>query len=183
MVVYSTAFASCTNFHEVEPGRYYRSAQPDEEELSGWIDAYGLKTVVKLNGGGPGDSDFDNSRDPALAAGATFIHLPLSATKYPTSENLVRLWEIFETAEYPVLVHCRAGADRTGLASAIYVLQDTGNLSQARDQLNFFPYLHVGWGGTWVMDRVFDLYEPYASEMSFPTWARTEYPGLIGPIR
>ena len=179
----SSLFTSCTNFHEVDPGRYYRSAQPDEEQLSGWIEAYGLKTVVKLNGGAPGDSDFDRSREPALAAGAEFIHLPLSATKYPSPDDLVRLWEIFETAEYPVLVHCRAGADRTGLASGIYVLQNTGDLNRARDQLNFFPYLHVGWDGTWVMDQVFDLYEPFATEMSFPKWARTEYPGLVGPIR
>jgi protein tyrosine phosphatase (PTP) superfamily phosphohydrolase (DUF442 family) len=171
--------ASCSNFHTVEPGRYYRSGQPGAEELQTWIETYGLKTVIRLNGGSPGNSDYDSSHDPVVAAGATFFHVPMSATRYPSPEDLLTLWEIFDSAEYPLLVHCRAGADRTGLASAIYVLHSTGDLRQARGQLDFFPYLHVGWAGTWIMDRILDLYEPYAKRISFPDWVRQEYPRLL----
>ena len=37
--------------------------------------------------------------------------------RFPTKAELLKLWEVFETVKYPVLVHCRAGADRAGMAS------------------------------------------------------------------
>ena len=38
----------------------------------------------------------------------------------PTREALLELWDTFENGEYPMLVHCKAGADRTGGAVAIW---------------------------------------------------------------
>ena len=38
------------NFHEVVPGRVYRSGQPTAEQLRAWVHRYGLKTIVNLRG-------------------------------------------------------------------------------------------------------------------------------------
>src|SRR5690606_10865114 len=78
-----------------------------------------------------------------------------------------------------MLVHCKAGADRTSLASAIYVLQRTGNLELARGQIALLPYFHVGCD-TWRLGAVLDLYEPFHGEVPFPEWVREHYsyPGM-----
>ena len=166
--------AACTNFHAVDD-RMYRSGQPSAEQLREWIDELGIKTVLRLRGGGPGNETYEQSAAPARDAGIAFVHVPISSRSYPSRADLLRLWDVFERAEYPVLVHCYWGADRTGLATGLYVLQRTGDLDLARDQLSFWPYLHTGLKGAWRMDRVFELYAPFATTLSFPTWVRECY--------
>lgn len=164
--------AGCVNFHAVEEGRMYRSAQPDEEQLSRWIEEYDIKTVLRLRGSG---RTRGLSYRPTVGADIAFVQVPLSATRLPPKERLLELWQVFETAEYPMLVHCRAGADRTGLVSSLYVLHRTGDLDRARAQLALIPYLHTGLLGSGAMDRVLDMYAPYQDRMSFPDWVREVY--------
>lgn len=167
--------ASCTNFHVVEEGRVYRSAQPEARQLRSWIWRYDLGTVVRLRGGGPERESYRASRDPALASGADFVHIPLSAIRFPDQESLAALCDVFENGRYPVLFHCMAGADRTGLASAAYMLHRTGELREAREELAFIPYLHTGLFGADKADLVLDMYEPWAGVLTFCEWVRTEY--------
>lgn len=171
------ALCSCTNFHVVEEGRFYRTGQMSVEQFRETIEKYEIQTVMRLNGGGP---SYLETYQPVVEYGLDFVHLPLSANRYPRKDELLGLWEAFETIEYPVLVHCRAGADRTGMASTIYVLQTTGDYDEAWGQLDFFPYLHLGWFGTDAIDEVFKMYKPFHGQMSFPDWVRNEYsyPGM-----
>ena len=168
---------SCTNFHVVEEGRFYRSGQMSAEQFREAIEKHGIRTVVRLRGGG---DSFAMTYQPVVEGGIDFVHLPLSARRFPTRTELLRLWEIFETVKYPVLVHCRAGADRTGLASTVYMLQRTGDFDEAMGQLAFLPYWHLGWFATDCIDEVFAMYEPFHGDLSFPDWVRTEYryPGM-----
>ncbi len=165
----------CANIHSVDGGRLVRCAQLDADDYAELIEEYGIRTVVRLRGGKPGDEGFDATRLPTEAAGATFVHLPTSATRMPERDYLVNIWRTIQTAEYPMLVHCKAGADRTGLASALYVLHRTGDLRLAKEQLHTFPYLHMGWGRTDAMDQVLEQYEPYAGVLDFGDWAATIY--------
>lgn len=162
----------CMNFHAVEEGRVYRTMQPDEDQLARWIDRYGLRTVICLRGEGEGSR---MSQRPAEAADIVFVHVPMSARRLPAPETLLRLWHTFEDAEYPMLLHCRAGADRSGLASALYVLYRTGSLAQARSELQLIPYGHLGAFGTEAMDEVLDRYEPFHGKLAFPDWVRQHY--------
>ena len=165
--------AGCVgNFHTVEEGRLYRSAQPGEEQLSRWIEDYGIRTVLRLRGSG---RTRGLSYRPTLAADIAFEQVPLSASRYPAKDSLLELWRIFETAEYPMLVHCRAGADRTGLVSGLYLLQRTGDLDRARGQLALLPYLHTGLFGSGTMGDVLEMYAPHRGRMSFPDWVRDVY--------
>jgi protein tyrosine phosphatase (PTP) superfamily phosphohydrolase (DUF442 family) len=162
----------CINLHAVEEGRVYRSMQPDEDQLARWIERYGLRTVLCLRGPGAGSRA---SGRPSVAADIAFVQVPMSATRLPRPETLLALWRAFEQAEYPLLLHCRAGADRSGLASALYVLYRTGDLDQARSQLRLIPYGHLGMFGTEAMGEVLDRYEPFHGRLSFPDWVREHY--------
>jgi protein tyrosine/serine phosphatase len=166
--------ASCINLHSVEPGRVYRSAQPDGQQLTHWIWRYELETVLRLRGGDADRDDVRETRAATEAAGIDFVQVPMSATRFPDRETLVRLCDVFAHARYPLLLHCRAGADRSGLASAIYVLLRTGDLDRAREQLAL-RYLHTGLMGTAALDHVLDMYEPWDGQLSFPEWVRTVY--------
>jgi protein tyrosine phosphatase (PTP) superfamily phosphohydrolase (DUF442 family) len=162
--------ASCTGFREVVPG-VYRDRQPAEDELSAAIEHHGIRTVVMLRRLTEGSAP---TRRAALAADIAFVNVPMSAQRLPPADTLLALWDAIDTAERPLLLHCRAGVDRAGLASALVVLHDTGDLAAARGQLALVPYGHTGWG-TSAMDEVLDLYEPSHGAMPFPQWVREVY--------
>jgi protein tyrosine phosphatase (PTP) superfamily phosphohydrolase (DUF442 family) len=168
--------ASCANLHVVEQGVFYRSAQPGQRQLETWIDKYHLKTVVSLRGGSPRKNrGLIASRTAAENKGIRFIHHKMKARRYPTKAELLGLWKIFAEGEYPMLVHCESGIDRSGLASGLYLLWRNDDLDQAEEQLDFFPYWHTGWFGSYKLDRVFEMYRPFHGKLSFPEWVEKEY--------
>jgi protein tyrosine/serine phosphatase len=164
--------ASCTGFHEVREGSVYRDRQPAEDELVQHIEEHGIRTVIVLRGE---NADTAPSRRATLATGTDYVAIPLSATNLPAPGQLLQLWGAIEHAQRPLLLHCRAGVDRTGLAAAIAVLHDTGDLDAARAQLALLPYGHLGWFGTGAMDEVIERYAPWHGTMSFPDWVRGIY--------
>lgn len=161
---------ACTGLHEVKPG-VYRSPQAGEDRIARRIEHNGIRTVVCLRGGEGGAA----SQRAALGTKVAFRHVPISARRAPPPEALLELWDVAEHAERPLLVHCRAGADRTGLACAIVVLHDTGDLAQAKSELALIPYGHTGLLGTSAMDDVFEQFELHAASMTFPDWVRDVY--------
>ena len=170
--------AACTGFHEVVPG-VYRDRQPAEDELSAAIEQHGIRTVVMLRKLTEASAP---TRRAALAADGAFVNVPMSAGRLPPPDTLLALWNAIDTAQRPLLLHCRAGVDRTGLASALLVLHDSGNLDAARAELSLLPHGHLGWFGTSAMDEVLARYAPYAGKLTFPEWVRTVYSGKAPAI-
>jgi protein tyrosine phosphatase (PTP) superfamily phosphohydrolase (DUF442 family) len=165
--------AGCTGFRTVgETTDVFRCPQPREDHLARTIEANKIRTVVCLRGAGEGAAVTARA---AIGADITFRHVPMSATSLPPPATLLALWDVADKAERPLLLHCYAGVDRTGLASAIVVLHDTGDLDAARDELDFVPHGHLGWFRAGAMDEVLDRYEPHAGKLSFPDWVRTVY--------
>ena len=165
-----TLLAACTGLREFEHD-VWRSPQPGEDQLSRRIEQLQLRTVVCLRGDGDGAAA---SRRAVEASEAAFVSVPMSATRPPRPETLLALWQIAATAKRPLLLHCRAGADRTGLASAIFVLHDTGDLDRARGELTIL-HGHVAWTGTRAMDEVLDAYAPFEGKLAFPEWVEQVY--------
>lgn len=114
------------NFHEVLPGQYYRSAQLSGARLAAEIDRYGIKTVINLRGEHGGTGWYDDEVAASEGHGATHVDFGFSARKDLTPEKMQALVALLKTAEQPVLVHCLSGADRTGLASVIFLQQVAG---------------------------------------------------------
>jgi len=145
------------NFHEIVPGLFYRSAQLDAGALANAIQIYGIRTVINLRGRNS-DQWYADERRVSAQAGVRHIDFGLSSGGDLTDNQLDQLVTILKEAPQPVLVHCFAGADRSGLVSAAYQLV-VGKLppKEAASQLSFW-YGHFPWlrSHTAAMDRSFE---------------------------
>ena len=150
-----------SNRHTVIPGKIYRSAQPSGDDVRELARERGIKTVVNLRGLSP---EFDWYKDECRAVhdlGLSQEDITLSANSLPPPNELRRVVEVLDRCEYPILVHCKAGADRTGLVAALALLLHTdATPGEARRQL--LPrYGHFRFGRTASMDKFFDQYEDF----------------------
>ena len=143
------------NLHVVDPGRVYRSAQLSPEHLQRLIAEKHLRAVINLRG---------RSSDPWYAAESTVtatagvrqVDLELEARKVPDPARLDSLRILLRTTPTPFLIHCEAGADRSGLASALYALDEMGETPEEADRQLTWRDLHFPWfGRTGAMDRAF----------------------------
>jgi protein tyrosine/serine phosphatase len=104
------------NFGTVDPGRIYRSAQPSPLLLRYVLWRYGIRTLVNLRGDTQGfESAF------ATRHGLRLLVLDLSASRPPRQDEVERFLAIVrDPSNYPILVHCRNGVDRTGYMLGLY---------------------------------------------------------------
>lgn len=147
------------NFHAIAPGEAYRSAQLDRDELEHYIRKYDIRSIINLRGE---RADKDWYREEIATAHALgvrhFDYDGIGATRPPSTRDLAKLLALFAAAPRPVLLHCQAGADRSGLAAAIWKeVVDGASASQARRQLSL-RYGHMPVGPTRVLDTFFDAW-------------------------
>ncbi|SHN67635.1 fused DSP-PTPase phosphatase/NAD kinase-like protein [Desulfovibrio litoralis] len=100
------------NLHKVDDN-LYRSAQIKKNALEG-LKSLGIYTVISLRQSNKDEKILRNS-------GITFIHLPVN-TWAIGDEEVVEALKAIDAAKTKgsVLVHCKHGADRTGLTIAMY---------------------------------------------------------------
>jgi len=170
------------NLHTVVTGRVFRCAQLSPESLQETVRAYRIRTVVNLRGCcAPQDWYLDECR-ATEAVDVAQEDICLSAGRLPSVHEIRRLVEVLDRTEYPILIHCRHGSDRTGLVSAIVQLLDTEiPLEQGRKQLSL-RYGHLAVGRPANLDRFFDLYAEWLQEQGhdhsravFRRWLEGEY--------
>lgn len=151
------------NFGVVEADRVLRSAQP-QENLRGIVDTYKVASILNLRGGSQADSFYANEVRLAEEARIDFYDFPMSATRRPTRSELLRLIDLFGRCRYPLLIHCKSGSDRTGLASGLYLMSQAGK--PPREALEAFStfYGHVAFGGTERLHEPFVEYERWLEE-------------------
>lgn len=145
------------NVHVVDPGRLYRSAQLNGDDLSGVLSRYGIRSVINLRGQNPGETWYDDELRVTANLGAVHFDVGMGATSEPDPKVISRLMTALKTAPRPILVHCASGADRSGLAAALYNRFIKGQSpSTAASQLSF-RYGHFPWLGsrTVAMDNTF----------------------------
>lgn len=130
------------NFHTVIPGELYRSGQPSGDDVALYAKQYGIKTILNLRNEKRTEWYADEVA-AAKQAGITLIDLPLSSKKVLSNEDGARLAALMRDAPKPLLIHCEHGANRTGLASAIYLGAVAGR-SELEAELQISPlYGHV----------------------------------------
>jgi len=150
-----------------------RANQPWPHQLAAWKDR-GIRTIVNLRGG------FDASfhaleKDACLRLGLNMVDFTITSREVPSRDRVLGAKRLFETLEYPALMHCKSGADRAGIMSVFYMHFRQGKtISEALDQLHL-RYLHVKQGKTGVLDYPFERYleqgEP--AGMSFLEWVES----------
>lgn len=146
------------NLHAVVPGLVYRSGQLSGPDLRRVVRKYGVYTVVNLRGCAPTTRWYAQECRATHRLGISQEDVALAANRLPSTSEVRRLVSILDRTEYPILLHCRQGADRTGLAAAVFALLQPGvTLEQARHQLG--PrYGHVPAGNAGWLDQFLDLY-------------------------
>jgi len=170
------------NSHTVLAGRVYRSAQPSAADVEREVREHGIRTVVNLRGCCfPLPWYMEESR-ATQALDVAQEDVCFSAGRLPSLPQLRRYLEVLDRAEYPLLLHCRRGADRTGLAAAIVLLlQSDQTFNSARKQLGL-RHGHVALGNTEFLDQFFDFYADWLrardtehSPAVFRHWLLYEY--------
>ncbi len=160
------------NRHTVIPGKVYRSAQPSGDDVRELVQDHGIKTILNLRGLCQDTDWYQEESRTAHDLGISQEDITLSANALPPPNELRRVIEVLDRTEYPVLIHCRRGADRTGLVSTMALLLHTdATLGEARQQL-LLRYGHFRFGRTASMDKFFDLYEASLPEGAAHTPAR-----------
>jgi protein tyrosine/serine phosphatase len=153
----------------------WRSAQPAPHHLR-WIARRGVKTVVNLRG----EQTFGTrwlEQKTCERHGLKLVDLKLKSRAAPTRAQFQAIKALLERVEYPVLVHCKSGADRAGLmAVMVRHVRDGVPIAEARDQLSL-RYGHFRTADTGVLDSVFDRYLEAAAErgIAFWDWVDTAY--------
>lgn len=134
------------NFHSVEEGQLYRSAQLSKAEIAREIDAHHIRSVLNLRGPNPNDQWYQDEVAATHEHGAALYDVGISAQEAVAPEKIEKILTILRDAPKPILVHCRAGADRTGLVSALYRYAIQGQSAETAEhelslRYGHFPYL------------------------------------------
>ena len=163
-----------SNFDKIAPG-VYRSNQPGHWRLKRYR-AMGIRTVLYLRASSEKWA-FHFERESLEALGMTMINVPLHSRSAPTREAMLALIATFREIEKPFLMHCKSGADRAGLASAVYLMVIEGkDVATARRMLS--PrYIHLRFTKTGVLDLMLDQFAARQAEtgISFEDWIRHDY--------
>lgn len=147
------------NFHTIAEGEAYRSAQPSGDELIEAVERYGIRTVINLRGENPDKDWYVQEVEAIEKAGITLIDHSMSSKRLPDPEMLRAITESLQSAEYPILIHCQSGSDRSGAVTAIYRMLVLGHdRKEALEELSmrYFHYRKIAP----CMDTLAEWYEP-----------------------
>lgn len=132
------------NFHEVVPGELYRSGQPNAAQIRDDVTRYGIRSIVNLRGANPKSAWYRDEIAEAKTMGIVHVDFAMSASKEASVDQVDRLEQILRDVPKPVLIHCQAGSDRTGLAAAVYMHRIHGlDIETAENQISLY-YGHIG---------------------------------------
>lgn len=148
------------NFHIVAQDVMYRSRQLDKEELIHYINVYQIKSIVNLRGKNVGSDWYQDEIRVAQELGVTHYDYGISANRDVSNEDLNAIIGILRDAPKPILIHCKSGADRTGLIASLYQYALGGRSAEdAAGQLSmWYGHLPFFWNSTAAMDRTFQRY-------------------------
>jgi protein tyrosine/serine phosphatase len=165
----------------VEAGRVIRSAQPTSH-LGTWIRDFRLRSILNLRGGSAADHWYDAEVKAAQAAGVSFYDFPISATKRPSRHDLLVLIDTMGSCPYPLLIHCKSGADRTGLASALYLMTQRGLPPEQAEKAFTLEHGHIPLCGPEHLHEPLDEYTAWLASRGlthspdrFRDWVKHEY--------
>lgn len=162
------------NKHRVA-ANVWRAAQPAPWHIRR-IARDGVRTVVNLRG--PHHNGSYRLEMAACARhGMELVDFRIRSRAAPTREDVRAARTLFESAEYPMLMHCKSGADRAGLMSALYLIFKEGkSVEEAKSALSL-RYGHIRQADTGVLDYFFERYLSDTAErpMPFMEWVETVY--------
>lgn len=179
------------NLHEVVPGRLFRSAQMSRGDLGETIDRHKIRSVIdlRLDEDAPDETGKEEA-DVAREHGAEYRHIPFSSAKAAQRPSLLALLRAYEELPRPILVHCSSGTHRSGVASALWLLDQEGATpetaaAQLSARYGYFQLerdMKAWWTGRPTLDRILGAFASAkkSTGVDLRTWM-TESPLLEPP--
>ena len=163
------------NLHQISD-KAWRSAQPGPNHMARLADK-GIRTIVNLRGRRDTCGSYILEREAAQAAGLILVDFPLRSRSAWEKPTILAAADLFPQLTYPILFHCKSGADRAGMMSTLYLYLHEGvALEQALDQMSL-RYGHVAMGPTGIIDDFYRAYLTYRAHtpIAFLDWVRDVY--------
>ena len=134
------SIAGIANFGQVD-AHLYRGAQPESAAYAA-LRMLGVDTVVRFN---PEGQNLAAEKAQVESFGMNFVSLPWSGLGEPTHEQVVSFLALLrDNPDSKIFVHCRVGADRTGVMVAIYRLTFSHwTMEQTLAEMYAFHYHHL----------------------------------------
>jgi tyrosine-protein phosphatase SIW14 len=141
---YRASFERTKRLREVTTGVFYRSGQMTVEGYEEAVERLHIRTIVNLRDEAPDpdvrQSYFDShtEKESALCArlGVRWVFIKpdlVPKSQFPATRPIAidRFLEVLDDpSAYPILVHCNAGLNRTGVITAVYRMEHDGWTSQ-----------------------------------------------------
>ncbi|QDH13611.1 protein tyrosine phosphatase [Formicincola oecophyllae] len=166
------------NLAEVIPGKVWRSNHPTPGRLRRWRQHYGFQSVINLRGQRQCGSDV-LGRDAAKQMGLPYHDMAFESRNAPHKDRILRFHALYlrlkQEGAFPLLLHCKSGADRAALGSGLVILFEGGSPAQALAQLHW-KHLHFKSSRTGILDSFFKLYAQEAAQHAdFMSWLQGAY--------
>ena len=157
--------------------RVSRGGQPSGEGFRN-LAASGVRTVVDLQEKGERSKD---EKHLVEALGMKYINVPMKGMKTPEEKQISRVLKALQNEKAgPVFIHCKRGADRTGVAIACYRMEHDGwsnreALQEARNRGMYWYQL--------PLQRYILAYRPHGQSTGFADSAERAGEGAIDSLR
>lgn len=151
------------NFHKVND-RLYRGAQPKKDGLK-TLASLGVKSILNLRG--EDETSYAEAKE-TKALGLNYYALPMGGLSRPTDEQIARALSIINNPENGVVfVHCKHGADRTGVVIACYRMsQENRTAEQAKAEAEKHG---MSWAQFGMKRYISDYYNKLSREKQTPS--------------
>lgn len=162
------------NLHQVTPD-YWRAAQPTPSQIRN-LARRGVKTIVNLRGGKEFGS-WPLEREVCESKGLALVDFAIRSRGAPDRAQMAGADAFFQSLRYPVMAHCKSGADRAGFMATLYlIVHEKKSVDEAMAQLSW-RYGHFRFAKTGILDAFFERYrdEGEAKGLDFKTWVTTIY--------
>ena len=163
-----------SNFYEISD-KVYRSNHPSPKRLA-QMKRRGIETILSLR-----SQEFAPSHTERYVCDQLGLRLefcPMSASRAPTVSELQNLLEAFDTLPRPFLIHCKSGADRSGLAAALYQIEHDGiDPKIAKKKMLSLRFIHFGLKKKGILRAFIDAYDTAKQEtgITLRDWINTKY--------
>lgn len=167
------------NLREVSKGKVYRSAQLKPAAFKEAIESRGIKSVINLRGDRKSEAWYKDELALCEAQKVEHVDINIGLGELPRPEVLQSLVTTLEAGPYPMLLHCRSGADRSALGAAFYMhIVEKKPLEDAVNAQLTWRYGHVAIGKAKSIDDFFELFRTTAGGQGLKEWLYSTYPAV-----
>ena len=161
------------NRAQIAPG-IWRGNQPAPRDVAALAEM-GIRTIINFRGQNQWGS-YLLEAEACAAHSITLVNGRLYSSTAPKPAEIHAAIDLIEAAEKPLFIHCKSGADRAGLAAALYLLAQGADPSEAARQLSW-KYAHLRISRTGILDAFIADYARARAQtgIGFLDWVDTEY--------